>query len=230
MINKYIVKFYLILGYEFSSKQDEWGQLGDYAGGMLNPIFGFISVVLLIKSLTLQNEANKNLNDELKENKKNDKVRSFETLFFNMINSQKELFNSFRVEFIVNGQPIKKIGVDAVLEIEDRIEIIRNHSKNDEAVRMFLEYIDTTDQIFGVVRAFYIMAKMTSEKLSDIEGFSAQDRKAHFLALINFTDFAQLRLIIISVQFMNYHSVAYLRNDQEFISVLEEVGLGYNSY
>ena len=128
VLTSYIVKFYLILGYEFSSKQDEWGQLGDYAGGMLNPIFGFISVVLLIKSLTLQNEANKNLNDELKENKKNDKVRSFETLFFNMINSQKELFNSFRVEFIVNGQPIKKIGVDAVLEGGSNVFRIHRHN------------------------------------------------------------------------------------------------------
>lgn len=230
VLASYFIKFYVLLGYDFSIKPEEWGQLGDYVGGMLNPIFGFISVVLLIKSLTLQNEANENLRDELKENKKTEKLRSFENLFFNMINSQKELFNSFEIEFISNGKSFKKNGVDAVIEIENRIEIIRSYSKNDGAVRRFLEYVDSTDKVFSVVRAFYIMAKMTSEKLSDNEGFSIQDRRAHFLALINFTDFSQLRLVIIGLQFMSYHSVTYLRGDNEFVSVLKEVGLSFDSY
>lgn len=36
--------------------QEQFGQFGDYIGGILNPIFGFITVMLLIQSLSAQNK------------------------------------------------------------------------------------------------------------------------------------------------------------------------------
>lgn len=45
--------FYLaqFSGYEFSADPEDWGQLGDYMGGLVNPILGLITVVLLVTSL-----------------------------------------------------------------------------------------------------------------------------------------------------------------------------------
>jgi uncharacterized membrane protein len=37
-----------------TSDHEVWGQFGDYIGGVLNPIFGFLSFVLLIAALVLQ--------------------------------------------------------------------------------------------------------------------------------------------------------------------------------
>lgn len=37
-----------------SHEQALWGQFGDYLGGTLNPIFGFISVIALILTLAMQ--------------------------------------------------------------------------------------------------------------------------------------------------------------------------------
>ena len=85
----YLGYFYFKLGYRISSDTAVWGALGDYFGGVLNPILSFISIILLISSLTLQREANTDLRKEIKRNEKNEKFRSFETQFFNMINSQK---------------------------------------------------------------------------------------------------------------------------------------------
>lgn len=44
---------------DISSSVAEWGQFGDYLGGLLNPIFGFISVVIISATLRTQVRASK---------------------------------------------------------------------------------------------------------------------------------------------------------------------------
>ncbi|MEO1020626.1 MAG: hypothetical protein AAFY56_23515, partial [Pseudomonadota bacterium] len=39
-----------------SDKQEHWGQFGDYVGGLLNPVFGFLSFVALLLALVLQSK------------------------------------------------------------------------------------------------------------------------------------------------------------------------------
>lgn len=226
----YFLRFYVSLDFELSNDSAVWGQLGDYIGGLLNPILSFITIVLLIRQLELQNESNLSLKEEMKSNDQRDRRKSFEGSFFNMINSQKELFDSFELEFSINGILVTKSNVSAVFEIEEEIERIRVRSKDPKLVFEYLENIDLNDQIFSVTRTFYVLVKMTMEKLSDGEGFDTSDRKSFLLTLVNFTDFAQLRLIMICIQFMKYHSTEYLSGCPELIQVLEEVGLDYSSY
>ncbi|MDR7025974.1 hypothetical protein [Pseudomonas peli] len=227
----YIIKFYFILDYNISSDTAVWGQLGDYAGGLLNPILSFISLVLLIRSLTLQNDANASLKSELSRNEKTEKLRSFENLFFNMISSQKELFTSMKFEFLhETSQAIKK-ETEAVIEIEDEIERMRSSDRSsDSDIQKYLKTIDSKDQIFNLTRAFYITIKMTSEKLSETQGFSMEDRKSYYSTLISFTNFSQLRLIMISLQFLDYQSVKYLRSHSELNEALKDAGLSYDLY
>ena len=226
----YIINFYFKLNYSISKDTAVWGQLGDYFGGLLNPILSFISVVLLIKSLRLQNEANEGLRKELINNEKTEKIRSFETLFFNMINSQKLSFDSFKIEVMANSQVVVIYGAEAVIKIEDEIESLRKKYQDDKPIIDYLEQVDSNDQIFGITRVFYIIVKMITEKLSNDNGFSEEDRKSHLLTLVNFTDFSLLRLIMISMQFMNFQSINYLRSNNDFNTVLNEVELYYNMY
>jgi hypothetical protein len=79
-------------------------------------------------------------------------------------------------------------------------------------------------------RTFYNMVKLISEKLSDTNGFAVEDRRSHFLTLINFTDFSLLRLIMMSVQFIECHPSSYLKDNLEFTLVLKEVNLNYELY
>lgn len=226
----YFINFYIFLGYKISDDVEKWAQLGDYAGGIINPLLSFVSIVLLIKSLTLQNEANISLRNELKNSEKAEKLRSFETLFFNMINSQKNLFESFKIEFHTENGGINLKSVSAVLAIEDEIEKMRENNSDDETIQKYIENIDSHDQIFGLSRTFYIMVLMITDKLSDSEGFSSEDRKTHFKTLVNFTDFAQLRLIMMIVQFMDYRSSEYIKSSIEFKETIEELGLNYTLY
>jgi hypothetical protein len=226
----YIINFYFHLNYVVSTDSAVWGALGDYVGGILNPTLSFITIVLLIKSLTLQNAANISLTNELKNSEKTEKTRSFESLFFNMLNSQKELFIIFKYKEDRVGTHLCFVGVEAVIEIEDQIEQIRYKSLVDQDITKFLEGVDLKDQLFGLTRSFYVMVKMITDKLSEENGFNEEDRKAHFSTLINFTDFSLIRLIMISVQFMDYHSTNYLKEHKEFKDVIEELGLSYNLY
>lgn len=231
----YVGNFYFRLGYVISDSPEAWGQLGDYAGGILNPLLSFISIVLLIKSLVLQNDANSDLRDEIRNTRKTERLRSFEAQLFHMIESQRSLFDSLRLEISLNGENIEKFGADAVIAIEDEIIRIRNEfvdldQLGDDRIRDFLKHVDATDKIFGVTRIFYNIVKLITDKLSDDNGFEESDRAAHYVTLINFSDFALLRLIMISVQFMDYHSVEYLKKNVEFSSVIKNMSLGYSLY
>ena len=116
------------------------------------------------------------------------------------------------------------------MAIENEIERIRDIGGNDDKVREYLEAIDSQDQIFGLSRAFYIMVMVIANRLSASNGFSVEDRKAHFQTLVNFTDFSQLRLILICIQFMDYQSSKYISSSSEFKRVIEDLGLGYELY
>ena len=56
---------------DISSNVAEWGQFGDYMGGLLNPLFGLISVVLIAATLRSQTQAAK--------------LQAFENQFFTLL-------------------------------------------------------------------------------------------------------------------------------------------------
>lgn len=223
----YFLQFSHLLGYELSENTAAWAQLGDYTGGVLNPLLSFITLVLLIKSLELQTQANLTLREELKNSARTEKLKSFESLFFNMIESQKDLFQAFKISFQQETGIREEFGAQAVLAIEELLESV----EDDPALkRELLNQLDSSDQIFGITRAFYIMVKVISESLCDSEGFSSSDRKARLQTLINFTDFAQLRLVLISMRYMDYESTKYLNDNELLHSVLSELGVPSNPY
>ncbi|WP_417066639.1 hypothetical protein [Niveibacterium terrae] len=226
----YFVWFYFFIGVKISKDPADWGQFGSYFGGILGPLLSFLSIALLIKSLMLQSEANANLKDELRNSERIEKLRSFEVLFFSLIGSQRTLFDMFKINALKGGVIGELAGAKAVMEIEDTIQVIRNRGGSDKEITEYLERIDENDQIFGLFRAFYIMVMIITDKLSDVEGFSFEDRAAHFKALINLTDFAQLRLVMMCVQFLDYTSAEYLRSSLEFKNVAAELGLSYKLY
>lgn len=223
----YAYNFFYLSGRPVSDSPEAWAWLGDYVGGLLSPFLTFLSLVLLIKSLALQNEANKALRDEREDTRKTEKLRSFEAQLFNMIRSQKETLDSFKLTSSAYG---RRIGVEAFLSLEKKVEQLIGSGSSPKDIETLLEQADGADQIFALTRIFYNMVKLINEKLSDANGFTAEDRKSHYLTLINFTDFALLRLIMMSAQFLKYQSTDYLKANLEFTSVLHDVGLHYELY
>jgi len=227
VVGIYMAQFYFRLDYVLSDKTSDWVNFSNFVGGLITPILSFLSLILLLHSLSLQNEANTTLKEESKQNKKNEKFRSFETHFFNLLEAQKSAFNNFNVK---NRNNVDIAGIVGVNYLEDLIEEIRNKGGNDHNIREQLDIIDKYDKIYNTIRIFYNITKMTTEKLSNEQGFSLEERKNQFQTLINFTEFAQLRLVLISMQFMDWPLAHYLKNNQEFIEVIKEQKLEVDPY
>lgn len=227
-IASYIFWFSFKLGLDFSKDPALWGTFGDYLGGTINPVLSFLSLILLIKSVTLQNEANKDLRNELKENEKTEQQKAATSLFFSMIQSQREMYQGFKIR-CDNG--VKFLyATEAVIYMEDRIEEMRGDGKGDQEILNYLSEKDNHEQIYGLLRSFYVTVQVISERLSNESGFDEISRKEFFRTLINFTDFAHIRLLILAIQFMNLPSSRYLRANMDFTHVLQDVGLGYDPY
>ncbi|WP_462154850.1 hypothetical protein [Pseudoalteromonas piscicida] len=221
----YWFNFSHIHGLPISDNVEVWGQFGDFIGGVLNPTLGFVSILLLLKSLDYQKVANDNLKTEIDLIRKTEKLKSFEAQFFNMLDSQKQVFESFTIELTQGKTAVVLRSAEAVVTIERTVQHLREKGDSDAEIGQLLESSDEKDRLFGMIRTFYILVKITCDTLSNVNGFTAEDRKSHLLTLIHFTDFHLLRLILISMQFLNYSNVQYLNECSELNEVLNEVGL-----
>lgn len=55
-IGTYIVWFWLLREQSLATETETWGQLGDYVGGLLNPVVAYFAFYWLTKSVALQKE------------------------------------------------------------------------------------------------------------------------------------------------------------------------------
>lgn len=223
--------FHIKLNYPLSSKPSDWVDFSDYIGGTLGTTFSFLSFIFLLHSLKLQNIANKELHKETKVNRKNEKFRHFESHFFNLLEAQRSAFEKFKFQLYDDDGTINEyIGVEAVVAIENCIEEARDNGSDDAEIKEFLLIVDESEKIYNTMRIFNNMTKMISTKLSEENGFTYDDRKSQLETLITFTEFSQLRLVLISMQFMELPPARSLRNNNEFISLLTELGLNLDPY
>ncbi|HDL7825557.1 TPA: hypothetical protein PXP39_003550 [Yersinia enterocolitica] len=228
VIMAFVLALYLAwFGLGFSNKTEAWGQFGDYFGGVLNPILTFTSVILLIRSIDLQREANNSLIIENKRQEKLEKRKDFEFRFYNLIDSQKKLFDDFYILAPgVNGD-ITYNNSAAVDYIEEIILTSNQRGIIGNLINGIISNLDSksNDQIYSSVRKFYLAIKLIDIKITKENGFEEKDRKEYFETLINFSDLALVRLIMISIKYMNWPNILYIKNCNEFMCVLTEVGL-----
>ncbi|KAB7708439.1 hypothetical protein GBN32_13895 [Plesiomonas shigelloides] len=227
VVGAFVFQFYFRLGYELSNKPSDWVDFSDYIGGLLGPIFSFLSFILLLHSIKLQGEANIVLKNDVAQNYKNERFRVFESHFFNLIDAQRIAFSNFKYN---NGNN-EYTGTEAVIKIEDEIFNFRNNNTSNDKITEWLEVLDEQDQIHNVVRVFTNLVKMICSRLSNDNGFDKDERKEQLTSLINLTEYAQLRLIAIAIRFMDaYHPVKYLLSNEEFMSVIKEMKLSLSEY
>lgn len=102
VVTIFIVQFHNIA---VSTTTAEWGQLGDYIGGLLNPTFSFLALIALITTLRLQITELKNSAKELKISsnalvKQNDTMRqqTFEATFFQLLRLHNDIVLALLIE------------------------------------------------------------------------------------------------------------------------------------
>lgn len=197
---------------------EKWALLGDFLGGTLNPILTFLTIVILIKSLTLQRES-------VEKSKEFESIRSFESHFFNMIESQKKLFNGFKLSFNLTESHVTKSSGSAVVALEDIIVHLKDNGKSDDDITNLLEELDSDDSIYSAIRTFTVITKLIEKNLSTKNGFDEIKRKEYFEILLNYTDFSLIRLVLLSMKYMKNSQLNSLKESKEFLEVLREIGV-----
>lgn len=93
--------YFIFLGSTISSDHTKWAEFGDFFGGILNPIFGFIGLIALLLTITLQARELKLTRNELSNSStalasQNDTLlkNNFENSFFQMLRLHNEIVES----------------------------------------------------------------------------------------------------------------------------------------
>lgn len=149
----YIYKFGSFTA-NLSVKKDEWGQFGDYFGGVLNPILSFISIILLIKSVDLQISANKSIVAENKRQDLLEKKKTFESRLFNLIDVQRSYFDEFSVTLSSPQGNVKHHKTEAINKIETLVKYSLKRGLDREKISAALQSLDdiSDDNIFSLIR------------------------------------------------------------------------------
>jgi hypothetical protein len=102
-----------------------WGQIGDFVGGILNPVLSFCALIAVLYNLSLQREelalARKDARDAQEiQNKQSAifKQQNFESVFFRLLEVHASLSRNMKVRTIVDGKPVVYEGEDAFKHLE----------------------------------------------------------------------------------------------------------------
>lgn len=208
------------IGYLSTQNADVWGQFGDFMGGVLNPILSFISICLLIRSVTLQVQSNATLTQEIKRQELLEDYKKFEMRFFCLIESQESNYSKFRILIddradnddqhehgATNNTVITEYRANnAVTYIDDNLCLLVKAGVDDERIISWLECLDVDDQIFSLVRRFYLLVKLIDDKID------ADKQEEQYELLINLTDERLLTLVVIICSYFDWGNVTYIKN------------------
>ncbi|WP_338615743.1 putative phage abortive infection protein [Achromobacter sp. E1] len=118
-----------------SSETGDWGTFGDFLGGIVNPVAGLVTIVLLV--LTLRSQQ-----DELEEQRRQLAKQSFDQSFFGWTSSYRELITELQLGDGSDSDP-RLMGVVA-LDAMTRSELI---STNLETSLLLKEYERSDAQV-----------------------------------------------------------------------------------
>lgn len=214
-----------------SQSSEVWGQFGDYVGGVVNPLLGFITIYLLIQSLTLQREANTTLITQIKAQEKLEEFKKFELRLFSLIEAQEVNFNKLSILTIKdtakdNEAPnvanlklapeiIELKGSGAVNYIDENLGILVRANVSSAEIVEWLDSLDMDDHFFSVARRFYLVVKLIDDKIFE------EERDEQYETLLNLTDMKILVLIVILCHYYYWDNIEYIRSSK----ILEREGL-----
>ncbi|MDC4858104.1 hypothetical protein OHV85_16755, partial [Acinetobacter baumannii] len=111
----------------------------------------------------------------------------------------------------------------ALFIMDSRIEYLRQEGNVDSIIE-YVGEVDKEDRIYSLMRAFYLIVRLITDNLSDDNSFDKAERELYYRMIINLTDFTHLRLILIGLMYLDCYPSNYLKEHNEFIVVLNDLG------
>ena len=130
-----IVIYYLkFKGPEFLNKPELWGSLGDFIGGILNPIISFCTLMIAYAVWKLQKEEMTDTKKALEDQAKTSEQHRREQRFFDLLNLYNETVTNLVYEIYGKDGVTRITGKSAITfaihRIPNRIRLISNIFKN----------------------------------------------------------------------------------------------------
>lgn len=180
-----------------SKDSANWGTLGDYFGGLLNPILSFLSLIYLIKTIRLQQTANECLIRDSEHQKTLAIKADFDSKFHNLMNAQRQLLSDFEIKTQIKHNhpklkkhPEKLKSLEAITYIENlALEWVDRN--NNKELRTKIEEIDPTDSIYSLTRRFSLIICTIEEHPYE------QEKKSYYDMAVKLTEYKLLCLICI---------------------------------
>ncbi|MHA0984663.1 hypothetical protein ACR9GO_18830 [Kosakonia cowanii] len=197
----------------FPADKGDWGTFGDFIGGVTNPILTFTTIVMLIRSIALQQSANESLikqNNQMMEDsarqKKIEDLRSFESTFYNLAQLSRREFEML----VVFGDSDNSYQSERAVKFIETSLIERCRYESSTELMAFFSKLDDASSmsIFSVVRSFYVLFKFTNESCPD-------DQKERYYEICNYT---------MPIKFIHLVSLAYVFSDWKILKDFEKYG------
>ncbi|TCZ21616.1 hypothetical protein [Pantoea agglomerans] len=195
--------FYIHLDRPLSPSGEQWGQFGDFFGGILNPLLSFMTICILIRTSIHQ--------------EKQEVRKRFDNRFYNMVDQLRKSSENLNFKF---GSKVNwdfdsffKFMEDTFFDSDDVSGL--NSPRFKEA-------------IFPILRQFYLILKVinTEYEKGRINGEELQE---YFLLLINSTEYRTLRFVLFnSLYYESISASQYIINCNGFMSELKSIG--FESY
>jgi hypothetical protein len=171
--------------HDVSNAVQEWGQFGDYMGGLLNPLFGLISVVLVAATLRSQTQAAR--------------LQAFENQFFALLDLHSSVVQGIdrkmKDKTIMHGRDCFRFFYRKIVSISQRDRVPMS-----TAYQKFLE-LDGWE-IEHYFRTVYHMFKHVKDGHSLIEANDAQRKRYYDLIKSQLSQY-ELVLLWFNVQSIN---------------------------
>lgn len=114
-----VAALFLALQVEEIKIKGDTGQVGDFIGGLLNPIFSFLALLVLLRTTRIQVHELQKTNQVLEHQKSVSERQKFENTFFNLVDRFEETCKAFtRVEVDEEGNTRSDLIVKRLLRIK----------------------------------------------------------------------------------------------------------------
>ena len=170
---------------DISSQVAEWGQFGDYMGGLLNPLFGLISLVLVAATLRNQTQAAK--------------LQAFENQFFVLLQMHNDIVQSIdrkmKDKTIMHGRDCFRMFYRKIVATSQRDRV--------PMATAYQKFIETDGwEIEHYFRTVYHLFKYVKEGHHQIEANESQQKRYYDLIKSQISQY-ELVLLWLNVQSIN---------------------------
>lgn len=199
--SSYICWFYFHLDRDLSPSGEQWGQFGDFFGGILNPLLSFMTICILIRSSLSQ--------------EKRERSKRFDDRFYGMISQLRHSVESLKFEF----------GPELIWDFDSFFKHMED-SFFDSDDQSGLDSARFKETIFPVLRQFYLILKVINTEFEK-KHIDHEELKDYYLLLINSTEYRTLRFIAFNSYY--YESISasqYITSCEGFIVELRSIGFG----